>query len=237
MSGLCPTRALASRPEGAAPEGAAPEGAGSEGAGSERAAPPVREGYKRPFDLALLGLALILLAPLWAVLGLAVALAVRLEDGGPVLYRQRRLGRGGVVFELLKLRTMAVDAEAATGPVWTERGDPRVTRVGRVLRRFHLDELPQAVNILKGEMSLVGPRPERPELAARIERAVPGFSTRLRVRPGVAGLAQVHGAGWRDPALKLHYDTLYIAAMGPWLDLKLCARCLVNVLRPRRPLP
>ncbi len=89
--------------------------------------------------------------------------------------------------------------------------------MGRVLRRFHLDELPQAVNILKGEMSLVGSRPERPELAARIERAVPGFTSRLRVRPGVAGLAQAEGAGWRDPALKLRYDNLYIASMSPWL--------------------
>ena len=219
MSGLSPTGALASRRGGTEPQSAAA---------------PVRDGYKRPFDLALLGLALVVLAPLWAVLGLAIALAVRLEDGGPALYRQRRLGRGGAVFDLLKFRTMAVDAEAATGPVWTERGDPRVTRVGRVLRRFHLDELPQAVNILKGEMSLVGPRPERPELAARIEREVPGFAARLRVRPGVAGLAQAQGAGWREPALKLHYDTLYIATMSPWLDLALCARCLANVLRRRR---
>ena len=134
------------------------------------------------------------------------------------------------MFDILKFRTMAVGAEDATGPVWTERGDPRITRVGRVLRRFHLDELPQAVNILRGEMSLVGPRPERPALAARIERELPGFSARLRVRPGLAGLAQANGAGWRDPARKLHYDNRYIAAMSPWLDLALCARCLARAL-------
>ena len=209
-------------------------GMGARAAAPGDAAAAAREGWKRPFDLALLGLALVLLAPVWAVLIPAVALAVRLEDGGPALYRQARLGRGGAAFDILKFRTMAVGAEDATGPVWTERGDPRITRVGRLLRRFHLDELPQAVNILKGEMSIVGPRPERPELAARIEREVPGFSARLRVRPGLAGLAQANGAGWRDPALKLHYDNLYIAAMSPRLDLSLCARCLARALGPRR---
>lgn len=204
------------------------------GAGPDLDAAPARGGYKRAFDLALLGTALVLLAPVWVLLVPAVALAIRLEDGGPALYRQARLGRGGAAFEILKFRTMAVGAEDGTGPVWTGRGDPRSTRAGRVLRRFHLDELPQAINILRGEMSIVGPRPERPELAARIEREVPGFAARLRVRPGVAGLAQAHGAGWQDPGLKLHYDMLYIAAMSPWLDLALCARCLARALRPRR---
>lgn len=196
-------------------------------------APPTLGGYKRPFDLALLGLALVLMAPVWAGLVLAIVIAIRLEDGGPALYRQARVGCGGAVFEILKFRTMAVGAEADTGPVWTAPGDARITLVGRLLRRFHLDELPQAVNILRGEMSLVGPRPERPELAKHIERAVPGFPERLRVRPGVAGLAQAKGADWRDPALKLHYDNLYIAAMSPWLDLALCLRCLARTLAPR----
>ena len=214
-------------------EGAGAGAAGRDGAGPRGLAPAAREGYKRPFDLAVLGLALVALAPVWALLGLGVALAIRLDDGGPALFRQARLGRGGAVFSMLKFRTMVVEAEAQTGPVWTAPGDARVTRVGRVLRRFHLDELPQAVNILRGEMSLVGPRPERPELAARIERDVPGFAARLRVRPGLAGLAQAEGAGWRDPALKLRYDNLYIAAMSPWLDLKLCARCLARTLAPR----
>lgn len=206
-------------------------------AGPRGAAAAARGAWKRPFDLALLGLALVVLAPVWGVLGPAIALAIRIEDGGPALYRQARLGRGGTVFRMLKFRTMAVGAEAETGPVWTGPGDPRITRVGRALRRFHLDELPQAVNVLRGEMSLVGPRPERPELAARIEREVPGFSARLRVRPGLAGLAQAEGAGWREPALKLRYDNLYIAAMSPWLDLRLCARCLLRVAWPRRGRP
>ena len=200
-------------------------------------APPVRDGWKRPFDLTLLALAALALAPLWLALWAGIALAVRLWDGGPALFRQERLGKGGAVFRILKFRTMVVDAEAGTGPVWTERGDPRITRVGRVLRRFHLDELPQAMNVLRGEMSLVGPRPERPELAARIGREVPGFAARLRVRPGIAGLAQAEGAGWRDPALKLHHDLRYIDTMGPWLDLRLCVRCLARTLRPRRRSP
>ena len=207
---------------------------GPDGAGPDGIAPVARGGYKRPFDLALLGLALVLLAPVWTGLGLAIALAIRLEDGGPALYRQPRLGRGGAVFEILKFRTMVKGAEAESGPVLAAPGDARTTRVGRVLRRFHLDELPQAVNILRGEMSLVGPRPERPELAARFEREVPGFAARLRVRPGVAGLAQAVGSYRWPPVLKLHYDNLYIATMSPWLDLKLCARCLLKALGPRQ---
>ena len=159
-----------------------------------------RERYKRPFDLAVLALAGVGLLPLWLVLGAAIALALRLESRGPVLYRQLRLGRGGRVFAMLKFRTMAEGAEAGTGPVWPSERDGRTTAVGRVLRRFHLDELPQVVHVLRGEMSLVGPRPERPELAERIERAVPGFGERLRVRPGIAGLAQARGADHVDLA-------------------------------------
>ena len=127
---------------------------------------------------------------------------------------------------------MAMDAEERTGPVWAVWSDARATPVGRVLRRFHLDELPQAVNVLRGEMSLVGPRPERPALAARIERTVPGFSRRLRVRPGIAGLAQARGGFGIRPRNKLRYDLCYIEAMGPWLDLKLCVLCVWKGLWP-----
>ena len=196
---------------------------------------PARDGYKRPFDLAVVALALVLLAPLWAVLGLGIALAIRVEDGGPVLFRQARLGRGGAVFEILKFRTMIVGAEDGSGPVWAAPGDARRTRVGRVLRRVHLDELPQVVNIVRGEMSLVGPRPERPELAARFERAAPGFRARLRVRPGVAGLAQAVGAYHWEPRRKLRYDKLYIAKMSPWLDIRLIGACIARVLAGRGP--
>ena len=183
--------------------------------------------YKRPFDL----MVTILLLPLWLVLSLAIPLAIRLDSPGPVLYRQPRLGRAGRVFHMVKFRTMIDGAEQHTGPVWAAWQDERTTRVGRVLRRFHLDELPQIVNVLRGEMSLVGPRPERPELAARFEREVPGFSERLRVRPGIMGLAQALGSYHMHPRRKLHFDNFYVATMSPWLDLKLCVLCLRRVWR------
>ena len=193
-----------------------------------------RERYKRPFDLAVTALVLLALWPFWLALGIAIAVAIRLEDGGPVLYRQARLGRDGRVFRMLKFRSMVPGAERRTGPVLASRGDARCTVAGRVIRRFHLDELPQVVHVLRGEMSLVGPRPERPELAARIERTRPGFSRRLAVRPGIAGLAQARSGPHIAPRDKLRYDLVYIGAMGPWLDLKLCAACAWRVLRRPR---
>ena len=209
---------------------------GLSGPGAEPSAQALtcRERYKRPFDLVALALAVVALGPLWLVLGIAIAAAIRLQDGGSVLYRQPRLGRGGRIFAMLKFRTMAEDAERCTGPVWAQPGDARSTAVGRVLRRFHLDELPQVVNVLRGEMSLVGPRPERPELATRIERGCPGFARRLAVRPGIAGLAQARGRGRGSPRNKLRYDLVYIGAMGPWLDIRLCAACVWRALRGTR---
>ena len=194
-----------------------------------------RARYKRPFDLAVLAVLCVALWPLWLTLAVAIPAAIRLQDGGPVLYRQRRLGCGGRTFRMLKFRTMAVDAERDTGPAWASRRDRRVTPVGRVLRRFHLDELPQALNVARGEMSLVGPRPERPRIAARIERVHPRFADRLSVSPGIAGLSQARGrfpARTRD---KLRYDRVYIGAMGPWLDIKLLAACVWRALGGPRP--
>ena len=191
--------------------------------------------YKRPFDLAVLAL----LAPAWVPLARLTALAVRVADGSPVLYRQRRLGRDARAFDMLKFRTMPVGSEHATGPVWSTRGDRRATALGRRLRRLRLDELPQVVNVLRGEMSLVGPRPERPELAARFERCTPGFVRRVRVAPGIAGLAQARRGDTATPRQKLRYDLLYAGAMGPWLDCRLMAACawrvLARALSPRPP--
>ncbi len=181
----------------------------------------VCDGYKRVFDLAIIIIAYILFFPVWLIIWSIVPVAIWLEDRGPVFYAQERVGRRGKHFNVFKFRTMIQNAESLTGQVWATEDDPRLTRVGKILRRFHLDEIPQVINIVRGEMSLVGPRPERPVLAQQFNREVPGFSQRLRVRPGIAGLAQVRGSYWTDPGYKLKYDNLYIETMSPWLDLKL----------------
>lgn len=201
--------------------------------GSLRLRGGCQRGYsgKRLFDLAFVGGGFLLLLPVWCVLGAVIALAIRIESPGPILYRQKRLGEDGRLFWMLKFRTMWRNAERRTGPVLADPRDPRITRVGRVLRRFRLDELPQSLNVLLGEMSLVGPRPERPELARRFERQIPNFRSRLRVRPGVVGLAQAAGGYHLNPRRKLRFDNLYIARMSLGLDLKLIALCLRGAVR------
>ena len=172
---------------------------------------------KRTFDLAASAVALIVLAP---VLG-AIALAVRASSGSPVLYRQKRMGHDGHVFEMFKFRSMKTDAEA-TGPGWTTARDPRRTRLGRWLRKLNLDELPQLINVLKGEMSLVGPRPERPAYIDEFRREVPGYMLRHKVRAGMTGWAQVHG--WRgDTSIheRVEHDLYYIQQWSFWLDLRI----------------
>lgn len=196
----------------------------------------VRARYKRPFDLAVIALAGVVLAPLWLLLCVAIALAIRREDGGRILYVQTRLGLAGRPFEMLKFRTMVEEAEIETGPVWAADNDTRVTRVGRILRSLHLDEIPQILNIVKGDMSLVGPRPERPEIACKLSRELPAFGGRLCVRPGIAGLAQARRKHYASARQKYRYDSLYIARMGPLLDLKLLAACVL-VSIGSRPLP
>lgn len=193
-----------------------------------------RAAYKRRFDLVVTVSALVLLAPLWLVLAASTALAVWLQYGRPVLYRQRRLGLEGRPFELLKFRTMPVDAEASTGSVWAAPIDRRSTRLGRALRALRLDELPQVVHVLRGEMSLVGPRPERPEIAEQLALTLPGMARRLDVPPGLAGLAQARRGSRVTPRQKLRYDLLYIRSMGPWLDVKLCAASLLMAFRETR---
>lgn len=156
-----------------------------------------------------------------------IALAIWLEDRGPTFYRQRRVGRAGSIFEILKFRTMKQGAEDAEGPRWAAPNDARVTQVGRFLRRTRLDELPNLINVLRGEMSLVGPRPERPELMAMLEQQVPFYRTRLMVRPGLTGWAQVnrpYDETVADAAEKLEYDLYYIkhrtVAFDLWILLK-----------------
>ena len=180
-----------------------------------------RGWYKRPFDLVLLAIAHVLLSPLLVVLWVAIPLAIWLEDRGPVFYTQTRVGKGGRLFNVYKFRSMVKNAEQSTGMVWASAKDARITRVGRFLRARALDELPQVINMWKGDLSLVGPRPERPELVEEITREIPEFGRRTLVRPGLTGLAQVYGRYATKPRDKLRYDTLYVRRMSPALDLKL----------------
>jgi len=160
-----------------------------------------------------------------------VALAVKLDSKGPLFYRQVRTGRGGKTFRIWKLRTMSVNAEEALGPSWTSVADPRMTRVGRFLRRTHIDELAQLLNVLRGEMSLVGPRPERPEIDDRLERLIPMYGLRLTVKPGIAGWGAVNGPYVDDLAKaleRLEYDLYYINHQSFWLDLQILAAALYH---------
>jgi putative colanic acid biosynthesis UDP-glucose lipid carrier transferase len=170
---------------------------------------------KRIFDLALGSLALAVLA----VPMLLIAAVIKL-GGGPVLYRQARASIGGRAFNMLKFRTMHVGAEDKTGPVWTVPGDPRVTRVGRVLRRIGMDELPQLINVLLGDMSLVGPRPERPELIERFKSQIPRYMLRQQVKAGITGWAQVNGLRGQTPLRKrIQCDLFYIRNWSLWFDV------------------
>jgi lipopolysaccharide/colanic/teichoic acid biosynthesis glycosyltransferase len=171
----------------------------------------------RALDIAVAGFGLVVASP---ILG-AAALAVKLEDGGPVLFRQVRVGRDGVDFELLKLRTMVVDAESTGAGFAVDRGDPRITRVGRFLRRASIDELPQLVNVLRGDMSVIGPRPT---LRYQVDRYTERQRRRLDVRPGLTGWAQVHGRAqlpWED---RIELDVFYVENRSPALDLRILLR-------------
>jgi lipopolysaccharide/colanic/teichoic acid biosynthesis glycosyltransferase len=189
---------------------------------------------KRLFDVAFALAGLVVLAPV----ALAVAAAVRREDGGPVLYAQERTAEFGDTFRVYKFRSMVPDAEADSGPVLSAEDagavDPRVTRVGRVLRAAHLDEIPQLWSVLKGDMSVVGPRPERPELDDDIERDVGDWRRRWFVKPGLTGLAQVQGVTGHTPDEKLRYDVEYIRRQSFWFDLKIVVRQVWQVLADAR---
>src|SRR5262249_30343808 len=155
---------------------------------------------------------------------LLAAVLVRLTSRGPAFYTQTRVGRDGRLFAILKIRTMIHNCESLTGPRWSMPGDPRITPIGWFLRKTHLDELPQLLNVLRGEMSLVGPRPERPEFIPELERSLPSYRQRLNVRPGVTGLAQVQlppDTDVESVRKKLAHDLYYVRHLSPWLDAKL----------------
>ncbi len=177
-------------------------------------------------------LAALFLVPALPIVALA-GLAIRLTSSGSMLYTQRRVGQGGREFTMYKLRTMHLGAEDATGPVLAQFGDARVTRVGRVLRGLRIDEIPQLLNVLNGTMSLVGPRPERPEFAERLVREIAGYAERWLVKPGLSGLAQVRGEYHTSPTYKLKYDLAYIHNHSLLLDLKIIAETVKALLTRR----
>lgn len=169
---------------------------------------------------------------LLAILLIPVALVIKLSSPGPIFYRQRRVGRHGKEFDLIKFRTMTADAESVDGPVWSKPNDPRITRIGGILRRLYIDEFPQWWNVLKGQMSVVGPRPERPELAEQILDFVPNFNQRLRAKPGITGVAQVnykYTNTMLEARNKLRHDVIYINAASFRLDAQLILRTLRRV--------
>lgn len=185
---------------------------------------------KRAMDLSLSLGGLLLLSPVL----LLIAVLIKLTSRGPVFYRQERCGLNGKTFQMLKFRSMRVDAEQQTGAVWARRDDPRRTPLGRFLRQTSLDELPQLINVLRGDMSLVGPRPERPVFTDRFRKTIPNYMARHRVKAGITGWAQVNG--WRGNTSlrkRIQYDLYYITHWTPWLDLRILWLTLVRGLRDR----
>jgi lipopolysaccharide/colanic/teichoic acid biosynthesis glycosyltransferase len=186
--------------------------------------------WKRVADFMLSLLLLVLLGPAICL----AALLIKLTSRGPAFYRQVRLGNNARPFAMLKLRTMIDNAEAQTGPVWSSGNDPRTTSLGRLLRKTHTDEFPQLLNVLLGHMSLVGPRPERPEFVATLEREVRGYRQRLDVQPGITGLAQLRlppDTDIESVRRKVIFDLYYVQWASPWLDLHLLVLTAWSLVR------
>lgn len=189
---------------------------------------PWEEVAKRTFDIVVSTLALVVGAPIFVL----IAIAQKIGSPGPIFYRQERVGKDGRVFQIVKFRTMYVDAESRTGPTWAVHDDPRVTPLGRFLRKSHLDELPQFFNVLEGDMSIVGPRPERPFFVEQFIREIPLYRRRLNVRPGITGWAQVrhtYDQTIDDVRTKLSYDLFYIENMSLRMDMKIMISTLYTV--------
>lgn len=184
---------------------------------------------KRLMDIVFSLIILIVTLPIT----LLVAIAIKLDSEGPVFYKQIRVGKDGKEFKIYKFRSMFKDAEKHTGPVWSTKNDPRITRVGRIIRKFRLDEIPQFINVLRGEMSLVGPRPERPYFVEKLSQEIPLYKRRLKVKPGITGWAQVkhkYDESIEDVKKKLQYDLYYIENISLRMDLKILFRTIFVVL-------
>jgi exopolysaccharide biosynthesis polyprenyl glycosylphosphotransferase len=207
-------------------EGLSDPGLMQDGAASSS---PGARAVRRALDVLLASIGLLLALPVCAL----VALAIKLDSRGPVLYRQQRVGRNGRVFTLAKFRSMRIDAEAGSGPVWAREDDPRITRVGRWLRGLRLDELPQLWSVIRNDMSLVGPRPERPYFVDDLNRRIPHFAERHMVKPGVTGWAQInhsYGNSLDDAFIKLQYDLYYVKHRSLALDVAILLRTVKVVV-------
>jgi lipopolysaccharide/colanic/teichoic acid biosynthesis glycosyltransferase len=184
---------------------------------------------KRAFDLVAASLVLALFAPVWGL----IALLIKLTSAGPVIFAQERIGLHGRVFRVFKFRTMRQNAEAITGPVLSAgKQDPRLTALGRYLRLFRIDEVPQFWNVMRGEMSLVGPRPERPVFVNRYTEMLPSYARRHEVKPGITGLAQVYGGYHTDGCDKLRFDLIYASHQSLWFDLQILLRTVLVIVMP-----
>ena len=184
---------------------------------------------KAAMDYFLSSVGLIISLPIIAL----AALAIKIDSSGPIFYRQERVGRNGKIFRLIKFRSMKENAEEETGPVWAEENDERVTRVGKILRKLRLDEIPQMVNILRGEMSFVGPRPERPHFVEQLKKEIPFYEKRLVAKPGITGWAQIeypYGASKEDALEKLKYDLYYLKNISIFSDLSIIFQTVRIVL-------
>ncbi len=191
--------------------------------------PEWEKKVKRLMDVVISFLFLIITSPIL----LLTAIAIKIDSKGPVFYKQERSGMNGDVFKIIKFRSMVQDAEKKSGPVWSTKDDPRITRVGKIIRKLRLDEIPQVINVLRGEMSFVGPRPERPFFVEKLSEDIPLYKRRLRVRPGITGWAQVkhkYDETLEDVKTKLRYDLFYIENMSLRMDLKIIFRTIFVVL-------
>lgn len=181
--------------------------------------------YQRVLDIVLSVIGILIGIPLMIVFGILI----KVEDNGPITYKQERLGKGGKKFYIYKLRSMRTDAEKF-GAQWAEKDDPRITKVGKFIRKTRIDEIPQLFNILKGDMSIIGPRPERPSFTEKFNQEIPGFINRLAVKPGLTGWAQVNGGYEITPREKLIEDIYYIENRSVLLDLKILFKTIKVVL-------
>ncbi len=196
---------------------------------SSRAVSSWRRVVKRSLDLTVSLIGIALSSPLMVL----IAIGIKLDSRGPVFFKQARVGMKGKIFNMYKFRTMYRDAEVKTGPVWAKENDPRITRIGLFLRKTHLDELPQFFNVLRGEMSLVGPRPERPYFVQEFRKIIPHYDRRLYAKPGITGLAQIkrrYDETIGDVKKKVRYDVLYIRKMCPVLDMMVLAMTFRSVI-------